>query len=64
MGTTSDRMNLNDNGWGIVLGWSIWFWILVLILEALKYLFDEENQGSFKFHKRNKSPKFNFLIRF
>jgi hypothetical protein len=48
LGTTSDRMNLNDSGWGIVLGWSIWFWILIMILESLKYLYDEENQGNFR----------------
>ncbi len=47
LGTTNDKMNLNDNGWGIVLGWSIWFIILFLILESLKYL-DEDNQGNFK----------------
>jgi hypothetical protein len=36
---TPDSMNLGRSGWGIMIGWTLWVFILPLFLEIFEVLF-------------------------
>ncbi len=36
-GCSIDRMSMNNIGWGILIGWTIWVFILPAALEVIDY---------------------------
>jgi hypothetical protein len=38
-------MNLGRNGWGIMIGWTIWIVIVPLIVEISQILFIDDKKG-------------------
>jgi hypothetical protein len=39
LGVVLDEIDLENYGWGLVLGWTLWMFIIFLLLEILKILF-------------------------
>ena len=38
LGVNISAFNLQNNGWGIVLGWSLWILVFILVLEVLDFM--------------------------
>lgn len=46
LGTNIEKMNLESRGWGILVGWSVWVLICVVLIEIL-YFFLQKRPGYF-----------------